>query len=278
MPASRPMTRGPLPPEVYWRRRFFVITLAITIVFVIGSVLSGGSDGDDEEVVAEQAGAVEPSSTVTVPAGTGKQRSTRAADGGTGRGESSGRAGKRRGTEEAGPTLGPTAAPTTLAPPTGPCRAEDVLLTPVVEDGVAGGDITIGLKLQTRTAEACTWRVSRRSVAVKILDGETEVWTSRECPAALPDQTVTVRRVIATVVEMTWNGLESDRRCTDRADWVYPGDYTAVGAALGSEPGESTFDLAAPTASTVFVTPEEPTEQKQKKQRKQRKPESATRD
>ena len=63
-----PLTRGPLPAGVYWRRRVFVLLLASTLVFVIASVLGGGSDGKDDDVPAAQqaGGEVEASQTITV--------------------------------------------------------------------------------------------------------------------------------------------------------------------------------------------------------------------
>ena len=239
MSARRPLTRGPLPPEVYWRRRFFVITLALTLVFVIGSVLSGGSDGDDDPA-AQQAAVAEPTRTVTV----------------TPTAANEGREG-RRGRRPGGVGATPRAVETTpLAEPDGPCEAVDVAMTPVVEEGVAGQDVTIGLSLQSAESEACTWRVTKRTAMVKILDGSTEVWNSRECPADMPNESVVVRRAVATVVEMTWTeARESDPECSNQRGWAMAGDYTVVASTIGGEPAESTFDLVAPTARTVTVEP-----------------------
>lgn len=233
------MTRGPLPPEVYWRRRFFVVALALTLVFVIGSALSGGNDAEDEEPAAQQAAATHPTSTVTVGGEKARQRKQR----------------------QTGPIQGPTAPSTELVEPDGPCKDSDVVVTPVVEEAVGGQDVTVGLQLQTREAAACTWQVDRDSVAVKILDGSTEIWTSRECPGALPRESVVVRWAVATVVEMTWaDARESDRECSDQADWVMPGDYTIVAAALGGEPSEATFDLVSPSEATSSPTGESTSE------------------
>lgn len=238
MSARRPLTRGPLPPEVYWRRRFFVITLALTLVFVIGSVLTGGSDGEDDEPAAQQAAVADPTRTVTVTPGAGDQP-------------------RRKGRRARNGTASPRAPETTpLAEPDGPCEPADIVLTPVVEDAVAGRDVTIGLSLQTGEADACTWRVSNRSVAVKVVDGTTEVWTNRECPAVMPSEPVVVRSAVATVVEMTWvEARESDTECSNQRDWAMAGDYTVLASAIGGEPAETTFDLASPTARTVTVQP-----------------------
>ncbi|WP_141015280.1 hypothetical protein [Nocardioides sambongensis] len=150
---------------------------------------------------------------------------------------------------------GPQAPSTELVEPEGRCASSDVVVTPLVEEAVGGQDVTIGLQLQTREAAACTWKVSRNSVAVKILDGSTEVWTSRQCPGALPEESVVVRWAVATVVEMTWaDARESDRECSGQAGWAMPGDYTVIAAALGGEPSETTFDLIAPAEATADAT------------------------
>lgn len=247
MPSSRPSSRAgapraPLPASVYWRRRLFVLGLAFSLVFVIAQVLTSGSDGSSEQpAVAEQAGAQ-----VSATGSASTEGSS-----GSGTSGSTGTAGSAT-----TPTAPTTSAEPTLAAPDGPCEPEDVLVTPAVEDPAEGGDdVTITLSLQTATAQACTWRVDRGSVAVKISQGTTEVWTTRECPRAVPSESVVVRRAVATAVELTWNARESTRTCSPRGDWARLGDYTISAAALGGEPTSVAFTLRAPAPRTVEVTP-----------------------
>lgn len=232
------LTRGPLPAGVYWRRRLFVLTLAGTLVFVIASLLSGGSDGRDDDVpVAQQAGQVQPSQTVTVSE------------------QPRGRKEKRQ--RQQLPEQGPTYDPGVLVEPEGNCDPADVKVTPEVAGGELGRPVTIGLELQTLEAEACYFRVGSDKVTVRINDGSTEVWSSRECPAAVPDESVAVRRVVATVVQMTWDARESDTDCSKRREWLRrPGDFTIAAAALGGEPSETTFELTRPAPETVTVAPD----------------------
>ncbi len=222
-----PLTRGPLPAGVYWRRRFFVGALAVTLVFVIANLLIGGSDGrsDDPPAAQQAAGTVAATETVTVGA---EEDST---DRGTGR-----RA------DRAEP----------LPAPEGVCAESDVTVTPRVTDAVAGRDVTIALSLQTVESPACTWHISPDRVTVKISDGGEEVWTTRQCGDVVPDQQVVVRNEVATVVELTWReARESDDGCPKQTDWAGAGDYTIVAAALGGEPIETEFDLVDPTPETV---------------------------
>lgn len=229
------LTRGPLPPEVYWRRRLFVLTLAATLLFVIVSMLRGGSDGSSDEVpAAQQAGAdVEPSQTVTVePRGEERRRERR----------------ERR----TGPTYGPTFDPDVLAQPDGYCKAVDVLITPQVDEAVAGRDVTIGLSLRSTGPAACLWRLSDERIVVRVSRGAQEVWTTRECGDAIPERVVTVRDVVATVVEMTWDeAKESDPGCPGGSEWLPAGNYSVAAATLGGEPGETDFELEEPTPATI---------------------------
>lgn len=227
-------TRGPLPADIYWRRRLFVLALAFSLVFVIGRWLSGGSDADSTAApAAEQAGAqVSATQTVTVGEGTAE------------------------GAADPEGEVAAEATPT-LAAPEGTCDAADVVVTPsVAKSSVAGQDATVALSLQTIESEACTWRVARNTVTVRISQGGAEVWTTRQCPKVVPSESVVVRRAVATVVELTWpETRESDEGCTRRAGWALPGTFTIAAAALGGEPTEAEFTLVGPSKET---TPEEP--------------------
>ncbi len=242
-----PLTRGPLPPGVYWRRRVFVLLLAGTLVFVIASVLGGGSDAKDDGVPAAQqaGGEVEASQTITV------------------RDRKKGRKGRRN-----GPVQGPTYDPAVMVDPEGNCEPADIKITPRIETAVAGDPVTIGLSLQTIQTEACYFRIGADKVTVKITKGGREVWTSRECPDPVPSESVVVRRVVATVVQMTWTPYPQGRKgaeCPGADEWLLPGSFTATAAALGGEPAESDFVLASPVAETTTITPDPKGDRKGKK-------------
>jgi hypothetical protein len=237
-----PLTRGPLPAGVYWRRRAFVLLLAVTLVFVIANVLGGGSDAKDDDLPAAQqaGGEVEASQTITVDGKNGRKTKDR-------------RKGKR------GVVVGPTYDPAVLVDPDGNCEPADVRITPRVEAAVAGEPVTIGLSLQTVQADACYFRIGPDKVTLKITKGGREIWTSRECPDPVPSESVVVRRVVATVVQMTWTPYPQGRKgaeCPGTDDWLLPGGFTVTAAALGGEPGESDFVLAAPVAETTTITPD----------------------
>jgi len=220
--------RGPLPAAVYWRRRL-VLLVALVVVVAVAVQLFGGGDGDPAEPKASAA----LSAAETTP--------------------------------EAAASAGPTAEPAqttrvkkrkrpalpvepVLAEPSGPCVDSDVAVTPEVGTAVAGpqNGADIVLSLRTLTAEACTWSVSPRTLSVKITSGSDDIWSSQQCPAAIPAQDVTVRRAVSTPVTIRWNARRSDEDCSTQAGWAMPGFYHVTAAALAGEPADVQFELVRP--------------------------------
>lgn len=224
-----------------------MLTLAVLLVLGVGRLMSWGSDGkggdDDDKAVQSASGA-------SVDPGDGKPTTKRHKAKGD-----KGDSGRGKGKGQRTPTPTPSPTPTPLATPSGPCPDSDVLVTPSVPAPVAGSDVTIVLNLQTGTTEACTWHVSSDTVTLTIGDGPDDIWSSLECPGAIPSTDVVVRRTQATAVPVIWSSKRSDDYCTNRTAWVLPGTYEVAAAAFGGEPTEVTFELTAPTPQVVTSTP-----------------------
>ncbi len=234
------MTRGPRSPGVYWRRRLFVLGLGAALVVLVAGVLQGGSDGSsaaDPDAVAAQAAATPRSASPSAAATAGTDATARPG-------------GKRR-KQTGSPT--PTAPP--LAEPSGPCVEGDVVVEPVVEQAVAGSEVAIALDLRTVTAEACTWRISSKHVTVVITSGDDEVWASRKCPRTIPVTDVVIRREVPTRTTVLWNAHRSNLGCPGLSRWALPGYYHVAAAALGGEPSDLQFRLAAPQRPVITQTP-----------------------
>lgn len=231
------MTRGPLPAGVYWRRRLLLLAVAAVLVLGLARVLGGSSDGVSADAgVAEQAAAVPPS---TTPSQTTSPTASPTA-----------KPGKRN---------RPSATPTTPAPPPpavpdGPCDETDLAITPAAVDAVAGRDVVILLELRTIVDPACTWRISSGNLSVKLTSGAEDIWSSQECPAAVPVKDLVVRSAEPTTVALVWNAKRSDEDCSRLTDWALPGDYHVVAAALGGEPTDVQFTLEAPVGDIVTET------------------------
>ena len=262
------MTRGPHAPAVYWRRRLVVALVALFLVLGAARLLGLGGDEDtaEEQLVQssaettseagteETSGEVAPSSVLPT--------SDAAATTGDGTGQGSGQS-DGRGSKKSKKKNKPAPPPE----PVGTCVASDVRVEPVVGSAVAGRSVTIGLELRTRDAVACTWEVSPSAVTMKITSGPDEIWTSRQCPKAVPTQEVVLRNEGTTTVEVVWSSRRSDDSCSKLTDWALPGFYHVTAAALAGEPRDLQFELETPVAPTITASPEPEGDDKKKKDR-----------
>jgi hypothetical protein len=238
--------RGPLPARVYWTRRIVVLGIPLLLVVVLARVLGGSSDArDDASGTATQAGAT----VETSPAPTAGPTSEVA----PGKGDK-GRKGKKG---KKGKTVQETAPPEpVLAEPSGPCEPSDIVATPALVSAAGGADIPITINLRTVVTEACTWQASPQTMTVTITSGSDYIWSSRECPAALPAQDVVVRQAVDTPVVVTWSARRSDEGCTKWTDWARVGFYHVQAAALGGQGTDVQFELVAPQPGVITKTAE----------------------
>lgn len=218
------LTRGPLPASVYWRRRALMLGLGLVLILVVSRLFGGDDEKPKDDATATQVSGDPTGSTTDDQKKNKKQKK------------------QKKPTEPQEPVL---------AQPDGPCTDSDILITPTVERAVAGQPVTVTLQLVTATAEACTWRVSASHVTMKITSGADEIWTSRQCPRAVPVQDVVVRQAVTTFVDVPWKARRSDAGCPIPTPWALPGTYHVHAAALGGGPAEASFQLERPTAPVI---------------------------
>lgn len=232
--------RGPLPARVYWARRIIVLGVPLLLVLVLARVLGGSSDAKDaSDGAATQAGATIATSQAPIagptvdPGATGKK----------------GKGKKGRKNQE---TVPPEPV---LAEPTGPCADSDIVATPAITSAAGGADVPITINLRTIAAEACTWQASPETMTVTITSGSDFIWSSQQCPTAIPVQDVVVRQAVDTPVVVTWKDAKrSDETCSGRTDWARLGFYHVEAAALGGDGTDVQFELVAPTPAVVTET------------------------
>ena len=70
-----------------------------------------------------------------------------------------------------------------------------VAVVPEVAHAPGGGPIVLHLEL-SGTQPACTFKVSPETLVVKITSGDERIWTSQECPKAIPTTSVVVRSAV----------------------------------------------------------------------------------
>lgn len=234
--------RGPLPARVYWTRRIVVLAIPLLLVVVLARVLGGSSDGKDTSTgTATQAGA-----TVDEAAPTSGPTADATTEGTKGR---KGKGTKKRNQETAPPEP-------VLAEPTGPCTESDIVATPNLSNAAGGSDVPMQINLRTKVAEACTWQASAQTMTVTITSGDDYIWSTRECPVAIPPQDVVVRQAVDAPVVVTWSAKRSDETCSDRTAYAMPGFYHVAAAALGGEATDVQFQLVAPQPGVITRTAE----------------------
>ncbi len=250
---SQQLTRGPLPASVYWRRRAYALLTVCAVVSLVAGVTRSVTGGEDERAQVSLSGAAttaaessdEPTAGATGDAPTSSLPTDDAADAaGPSGAKGKGRKGKVAKAQPA------------LPEPQGSCLEQDVLVRPEVSSAVAGRPVTVTLRLRTRMAEACTWELSPKTFTWKITSGPDEIWTSRECPRAVPTRELVVRRDTETTTDLVWGGRRSDAECSRLTEWALPGWYHATVAPLAGEPKDTQFELGSPTPATVTASPE----------------------
>jgi hypothetical protein len=241
--ASTVRPRGPLPARVYWIRRTVVLAVPLLLVVVLARVLGGSSDGQDGSAdTATQAGATVEETAPPTPGPTIGEAS------GTGTKGKKGKKGKRKRNQETAPPE------PVLAEPTGPCADSDIVATPAITSAPGGADIAMTINLRTTFAEACTWQASPTTMTVTITSGDDYIWSTRECPAAIPPQDVVIRQAVDTPVVVTWSAKRSDETCSHRTAFAMPGFYHVEAAALGGEGTDVQFELVAPQPAVITTT------------------------
>ncbi|MBF6190364.1 hypothetical protein U3653_28875 [Nocardia sp. CDC186] len=199
---------GPLPPEIYWRRRVFaigilVVALALVIWVVLAVVRGGDSPGD--------AAAGGTSSAVTKSADAAAKPSA-----------------------ESGAPKSSAAATTVAA---GPCPDQSLAIKVTVEQPTykTGEQPVFGIVITNISAVACTRDMGSglQQVSVHTLDGQRRLWSSTDCyPDGQPDVR-TMGRGEQAAFTVTWSGTTSQPNCAGERVQVPPGPYSVV-AQLGS--------------------------------------------
>jgi hypothetical protein len=226
------MARGRLAARVYWVRRLMVLGTAVLLVVGIARLLGGSSDGSSGP---------DRASTVADTSSASANGPTR-----TGGSHHHGKHHHHQGQASA------TVTPVVM--PSGPCADNDVAITPSVPHPIAGRDISLVLDISTVTSPACDWKLSGRSLALKITSGSDLIWTTVQCARVIPTKELVLRSSDSTRVRLTWNARRSEPGCPKVTDWAMPGTYHLHVAALSGQPQDVTFVLDAPTPAEITRT------------------------
>ncbi|ONM47659.1 hypothetical protein [Nocardia donostiensis] len=208
---------GPLPPEIYWRRRVFaigalIVALALVIWLAIAVTRGGGSPGETASA------AVSTSAETNKPAGATTSRSS---------------SGAAVSSSEASDVSEPSGAPVGA----GQCSDQSLAVKVTVEHPTyqLGQQPVFGIVITNISAEPCTRDMGSglQRVSVHTLDGQRQLWSSTDCyPEGEPDVR-TLERGEQAAFTVTWSGATSQPDCAGERVQVPSGAYSVV-AQLGS--------------------------------------------
>ncbi|MEV4240825.1 MULTISPECIES: hypothetical protein [unclassified Nocardia] len=210
---------GPLPPEIYWRRRALAVgVLVVALVLVIWLVLTVTRGGDSPGTT--KAAATSSALATNKPAGASASTPPPAT------GESSA---KPSGTTAAAASGSQVAA--------GTCPDQSLAVKVTVEQPTykTGENPVFGIVITNISSTACSRDVGSglQQVSVTTLDGQRRLWSSTDCyPDGAPDVR-TLNRGEQAAFMVTWSGSTSQPNCVGDRVQVPPGAYAVV-AQLGS--------------------------------------------
>ncbi|WP_174184851.1 hypothetical protein [Nocardia barduliensis] len=200
---------GPLPPEIYWRRRAFAIGVLVValalVIWVVLAVARGGDSPGDAKAAGSSSVAAKPVDAAAKPPG------------------------------ESGPPK--TSAAATSGAAAGPCPDQSLAIKVTVEQPTykTGEQPVFGIVITNISAVACTRDMGSglQQVSVHTLDGQRRLWSSTDCyPDGQPDVR-TMSRGEQAAFTVTWSGTTSQPNCAGERVQVPPGPYSVI-AQLGS--------------------------------------------
>ncbi|RJO71227.1 hypothetical protein D5S18_25290 [Nocardia panacis] len=224
---------GPLPPEIYWRRRVFAIAaLVLALALVIWVALMVARRGSSEPAAAAASSTPAASHRSAEPSKSGDpaNKSAEAAA-----------AGKPSAGAEASPVKpsGPpvTSAAVLAAPPPGQCPDQSLAVKVTVEQPTykSGEQPVFWIVITNISQVACSRDLGSglQQVSVQTLDGQRRMWSSTDCyPDGQPDIRALNRGEQAGFT-VTWSGSTSQQTCAGERVQVPAGAYAVV-AQLGS--------------------------------------------
>lgn len=238
---------GPLPPEIYWRRRVLaigvsVVVLALVIWLVVA--LTGGDDPDPnpEPVAAE----VTTSATTTAADASAEAASASTTRSGGGSGSSGSRgpeSSSSANTDERDSSTTTSAAPV----PSGQCSDQSLAVRVTADEPNyrVGSEPDFTIVITNIGTSQCERDLGAglQQVLVYSLDGNERLWANTDC---FPESTADIRSLAPgdqAAYSVKWSATTSEPGCTAPREPVGPGAYTVVGQLGGLRSAPEPFNI-----------------------------------
>lgn len=246
--------QGPLPPEIYWRRRIVAVGAAVAVVaLVVGLIIWTSVGGDDKPQNTAAASSVPPPPTTPASASASAPAPSSGAVSGGGGGSAGGS------TDPSAPGASGTAQaskPEQLAP--APASGEGSAICPDQNIAVvlytdkstySGGDQPKFTLVTTNAGlTACSRDIGKASqnVVVRTLDGTRTLWSARDCSPINTVDNKLLQPQQQVKADITWSGTTSVPGCDKPRVQIPVGAYQAIGKIGEKESTPITFNVVAP--------------------------------
>ncbi|MGV9478583.1 hypothetical protein [Gordonia aichiensis] len=243
--------QGPLPSEIYWRRRIVAGGVAVAaLALVIGLIVWTTSGGDKSPSNTASASSV---STTTSPAyGSSESSQAPSGQGGSGGGggnPANGSAGVS-GQPGQSPASGEAPAPASGVNGTPLCPDQNIAVVLYTDKPTyTVGDQPVFTIVTTNAGlTACTRDVGKaaQNVVVRTLDGTRTLWSAQDCSPLKDVNNVVLQPQQQAKDTITWSGTTSNPGCDKPRVAVAAGSYQAIGKIGEKESAPITFNVVAP--------------------------------
>nr|WP_221333126.1 DUF4232 domain-containing protein [Nocardia transvalensis] len=202
---------GPLPPEIYWRRRLLAIgALIVALVLVIWLAVMLLRGGDDKQDTPAAAAATSATSTTAANSSSAPESS---------------------------PSSAPASANATASGSPVACPDQSLAVKVTVGQPAykPGEQPVFGIVVTNISTAACQRDMGSglQQVTVQSLDGQRRMWSSTDCDQGGPGDVRALKGGEQAAFTLTWSGTSSQPGCAGERVQVPAGAYAVV-AQLGS--------------------------------------------
>ncbi|PXW35432.1 UNVERIFIED_CONTAM: hypothetical protein DES50_101377 [Williamsia faeni] len=244
--------QGPLPPEIYWRRRALAAGVLVVVLAVIVGLVFWVTGGDDSNKNTSNGSDLSSSSSYVLPSAySDSSASASASPGGSG-GTSGGGGDVALGQVDAsGAPVAPGAVPAgqtpAPVPASGLCPDQNISVVLYTDKPAykEGEQPIFTIAVTNAGLSECTRDVGKamQSVTVLNLAGDRRIWASGDCApvAGVNNQLLKPGQQVQDTIQ--WSGTTSTPGCQTPREPVVPGAYQAI-AKIGEKPSAPiTFNI-----------------------------------
>ncbi|MCX6469305.1 hypothetical protein [Williamsia herbipolensis] len=249
--------QGPLPPEIYWRRRALAVGVVVLALIVVIGLIIWASGGSDESPRNTSASVSSSPSLTSVPSSADASESIAGGSGGSG-GSGSGGSGvpgqsQASGSVASGVVPGASssssAAPTAV-PASGLCPDQNISAVLYTDKPTyTVGDKPVFTIVITNAGLAeCTRDVGKdmQNVTVRSLDGTRYIWSATDCSPINTINNQLLKPAQQFKDTIVWSGTTSTPGCKTPRRVAAAGPYQAVGSLGEKLSAPITFNFADP--------------------------------